>query len=355
MIKKKDMQLNKNQKSLINKVIEGWERAELIDVDVANKLKAFDTVQEIDWAKVSKYSFWLAIASIVIAIGTLFADKWIISLITYIFEAPKIVLSILFAILSALTFYFGWKFEKKSPQKSFSIAFIQLLGAVFLSFSFIYLLEIFDKNQFEVTTILALSTLSYALLGYSFRSVPLWILALCSFVACYISFTEEWTSYGNYFLGMNFPLRITVLAFILYAATLLLKNNKALQLFMPSSQLFSLLLLFFFLWILSISGNVPNVNHWEKTQQFSRIFWGIFAMVICLFAIYRGFKMQDNKLQLIGFLFFLLNMYTRYFEYFWNSMHKALFFALLGVSFWFIGTKAEKYWRQKIRPLEQVD
>ena len=346
------MQLNKNQKSLINKVIEGWERADLIDVDVANKLKAFDTVQEIDWAKVSKYSFWLAIASIVIAIGTLFADKWIISLITYIFEAPKIVLSILFAILSAVTFYLGWVFENKNPQKSFSIAFIQLLGAVFLSFSFIYLLEIFDKNQFEFTTILAVSTLCYALLGFLFRSVPLWILALCSLVACYVSFTEEWTSYGNYFLGMNFPLRITVLAFILYAATLLLKNNKVLQLFIPSSQLFSLLLLFFFLWILSISGNVPNVNHWEKTQQFSRSIWGIFAMVICLFAIYRGFKMQDNKLQFIGFLFFLLNMYTRYFEYFWNSMHKALFFALLGVSFWFIGTKAEKYWRQKIKPLD---
>ena len=59
MIKKKGMQLNKNQKSLINKVIEGWERADLIDVDLANKLKGFDTVQEIDWAKVSKYSFWL--------------------------------------------------------------------------------------------------------------------------------------------------------------------------------------------------------------------------------------------------------------------------------------------------------
>lgn len=180
------------------------------------------------------------------------------------FEAPKIVLSILFAILSAVTFYFGWVFENKNPQKSFSIAFIQLLGAVFLSFSFIYLLEIFDKNQFEFTTILAVSTLSYALLGFSFRSVPLWILALFSLVACYVSFTEEWTSNGNYFLGMNFPLRITVLAFMLYIATSLLKNNKALQLFIPSSQLFSLLLLFFFLWILSISGNVPNVEHWEN-------------------------------------------------------------------------------------------
>jgi len=139
MIKEIDMQLNKNQKSLINKVIEGWENADLIDVDTANKLKAFDTVQEMDWAKLSKYSFWLAIASIIIAIGTLFADKWIISLITYIFEAPKIVLSILFAILSAVTFFLGWKFEKKNPQKSFSIPLYSYWVRSFLVFrSFIF-------------------------------------------------------------------------------------------------------------------------------------------------------------------------------------------------------------------------
>ena len=100
------MELNKTQKALLNKVIDGWESAEIIEKDLAVKLKEFDTIQEIDWAKVSKYSFWLAIASIVIALGTLFADEWILSAITYIFEAPKIVLCILFAVLAAATFYF---------------------------------------------------------------------------------------------------------------------------------------------------------------------------------------------------------------------------------------------------------
>jgi hypothetical protein len=343
------MELNKTQKALLNKVIDGWESAEIIEKDLAVKLKEFDTIQEIDWAKVSKYSFWLAIASIVIALGTLFADEWILSAITYIFEAPKIVLCILFAALTAATFYFGLKFEKGNPQKSFSITFIQLLGAVFLSFSFVYLLQIYDKNQFEISSIFALSTLSYAFLGYQFRSIPLWVLALFSLVACYVSFTDEWTQSGNYFLGMNFPLRITVLATLLYAATFLLKSSKVLQDFVPSSRLFSILLLFLFLWILSISGNVPDYSYWEKTKQISRIFWGILAMVICLITVYRGFKTQDNRLQIIGFTFFLLNMYTRYFEYFWNSMHKALFFALLGISFWLIGTKAEKYWRKEMK------
>lgn len=54
------MQLNKNQKSLVNKVIEGWEKADLIDVDTANKLKAFDTVQKLTGLKCQNILFgWL--------------------------------------------------------------------------------------------------------------------------------------------------------------------------------------------------------------------------------------------------------------------------------------------------------
>ena len=40
----------------------------------------------------------------------------------------------------------------------------------------------------------------------------------------------------------------------------------------------------------------------------------------------------------------LINIYTRYFEYFWDVTDKALFFIILGLSFWLIGRKAEKIW-----------
>jgi hypothetical protein len=341
------MQLNKNQKALVDKVIDGWQHAELIPEDLSIKLKEFDTVRAIDWAKISKYSFWLAIVSLIIALGSLFADKWIISMITYIFKAPKLALSGLFALLAAGTFYFGVGFERKHPQKTFTIAFLHLLGAVFLGFAFVYLIEIYEKNSYKISSIFALSTISYALLGYHFRSVPLWILALCSLVACFGSFTDEWTRSGHYFLGMNFPLRFTVLATLLYLASFLLRRSSILQHFEPSSQLFSLLLLFFFLWILSISGNTPDYDTWEKTKQINLLFWGVLALILSFLAAYRGFKTQDNRLQVIGFVFILLNMYTRFIEYFWNSMHKAFFFAVLGISFWLIGTKAEKYWRKE--------
>lgn len=43
-----------------------------------------------------------------------------------------------------------------------------------------------------------------------------------------------------------------------------------------------------------------------------------------------------------GITFLFNNLYTRDFEYFWKDTHKAIFFGVLGVSFWFLGQNAEK-------------
>ena len=40
-----------------------------------------------------------------------------------------------------------------------------------------------------------------------------------------------------------------------------------------------------------------------------------------------------------GLTFLFINLYTRFFEHFWDHMHKAIFFALLAVSFWCLGTQ----------------
>ena len=45
-----------------------------------------------------------------------------------------------------------------------------------------------------------------------------------------------------------------------------------------------------------------------------------------------------------GLTFLFINLYTRFFEYLWDSLHKAVFFAVLAVSFWLLGSKAETLW-----------
>ena len=54
--------------------------------------------------------------------------------------------------------------------------------------------------------------------------------------------------------------------------------------------------------------------------------------------------------------FFFINLYTALFQYFWNGLHKAIFFAILAASFWLLGRKAESLWKMKsFRKQAEVD
>ena len=61
-------------------------------------------------------------------------------------------------------------------------------------------------------------------------------------------------------------------------------------------------------------------------------------------AIWYGLRRDDGVLRGFGLTFLFINLYTRFFEYFWDSLHKAAFFALCAIGFWYIGSRAEAIW-----------
>ena len=50
-----------------------------------------------------------------------------------------------------------------------------------------------------------------------------------------------------------------------------------------------------------------------------------------------------------GAVFLAINVYTRFFENFWSSMNKGVFFLILGASLWLLGSKAERIWNASRR------
>ena len=46
-------------------------------------------------------------------------------------------------------------------------------------------------------------------------------------------------------------------------------------------------------------------------------------------------------LRLFGISFLAINLYTRYFEFFWDGLHKVVFFLVLAASLALIGRYAE--------------
>jgi hypothetical protein len=124
----------------------------------------------------------------------------------------------------------------------------------------------------------------------------------------------------------------------------LFKKVRVLEEFSHSTYACGLLYLFIALWILSIFGNYGDASSWYSARQIELFHWGILFALAAIAAIAYGLKYDDYTSRAFGITFLFINLYTKYFEYFWETTHKAIFFLILAVSFWIIGTRAEKIW-----------
>ena len=66
---------------------------------------------------------------------------------------------------------------------------------------------------------------------------------------------------------------------------------------------------------------------------------------------YLGVRYNDDIARDFAVLFLLINLYTRYFEYFWDSMNKGLFFLVLALTFGVLGRWLEKKKRSGVAGL----
>ena len=152
------------------------------------------------------------------------------------------------------------------------------------------------------------------------------------------------SGWGVYYLGMNYPLRFILFGGILVGATFILEHTHWFRHFFKSTLVMGLLYLFIALWIMSIFGNYGDMSSWYKVKQIELFHWSLMFGLVAGASIYHGLRFDNGITKGFGITFLFINLYTRYFEYFWDALHKSIFFALLGITFWFVGTKAEKIW-----------
>lgn len=128
----------------------------------------------------AKYSFWLAICSIIISVLTALTDKWLIELIQKLFSAPDIVKFISLAILSASLYFVGLHRKRRFPEKLYSNEAFFFLGVLATAVSIVYLGKILNTGSGHFSLFLLLASVIYAVLGLLFPSKLVWIFALLS-------------------------------------------------------------------------------------------------------------------------------------------------------------------------------
>lgn len=338
-------QLDRQEQQLMDYAIGYWKEQRLIDEELAVKLQASYTVKGFDWRRLAQYSFWIALSCIVLAFLSLFIDKEILELFSRIYNTPDIVISFLFAGIACASYYFGYQNKIKHPEKVFSNESIMLIGVFGTAAAVGYLGKVIGKTDGSYSLIFFLSITIYILLAIKLSSKTIWTFMLIALGIWFATETAYHSNWGFKFWGMNYPMRFCLFGTLLTTFAIFFQSKVGgVQQFTKLTYLIGLLYLLTALWLLSIFGNYSDLNKWAAVKQYHIFYWGLIASAISLFFAWYGLKKKDPIAREVGLTFLLINVYTRYFEYLWDNINRAIFFALLALSFWFIGKWAERLW-----------
>lgn len=337
---------NKSESEILDEAISHWENEHLISGETARKLRNSYEIKGFDWKRLAKYSFWVALVCGIVALASLVIDDKVIRMLQKLYDTPDIVIAVISAALTAFFFYRGNQEKKTHPEKEFSNEALLFLGVLFTASTIAFLGKSLNNWSGHFSWLFLISVGVYAVLAIHFQSRLIWVFALISLGSWFGTETGYQTNWAWYFLGMNYPLRFTLFGGLMVFVSSLVRMERlqALRHFREVTYLSGLFYLFVSLWLLSVFGNFASLQDWLKIDQLKLFYWAILSAAVAIGFMFYGLKFNDPIAREFGITFLLINIYTRYFEYFWDSMNKTLFFAILAISFWLIGRKAEKIW-----------
>ncbi len=338
------MKLPRKQAAILRDALQQWRQAGILPDAEAVMLADTIEVQTFDWRRLAKYSFWVSLVCIVTAVSSVLADRFLMELFRQLFAAPYLVKCAAMAVLAAGLYRWGLTRRAQYPDRAYSNEAIMFLGILATASAIYQLGKAFDTGSGHFSLLILLSFIVYGVLGLAMQSNLIWVFALASLGGWMGTETGYVSGWGAYYLGMNYPLRFVLFGGLLTACALAIESHEPMKRFFRSTLSMGLLYLFIALWIMSIFGNYGDMHAWERVKQIELFHWSIlFALTACG-AIYHGLKYDNGITKGFGLTFLFINLYTRFFELFWNSLHKAIFFAVLGISFWYLGGKAEAIW-----------
>ncbi len=339
-----DIKVNKRQSQLLNDTIEQWQQQQLIDNQQAQQLRQSYHVISFDWKLLAVYSFWVAIACFILSVILLVADDYLISLLSRLINTPASVLTILSTIIAGLLFYFGVKRRQRYPEKTVSNEAMFFFGVLITAVASGFLSHTAMAQNWRESLFILLPTITYLIIGIQLRSVLVWLFALLG-VGLWVLTETSYLAQNHYlFWGMNIPLRFIFVGILIVGLSAIFKPHSRFYFAKEATQFVGLMYFFNALWMLTIFGNYDSLSAWSHVKQIELWGWSVAMVFLTLSAILYGIKNNNPLVRAFGIIFLLLCLYSRYFEFFWGTLHKALFFAILALSFWWIGSRAEKLW-----------
>lgn len=342
------LDVNKREREIIEQALDHWREQQLISSDQQLILKENLDDKGFEWGILARYAFWIALASLIFSVVSLFSDDYLTTLIERFYETPNVVFCLSFSGLAILFYYLGFRNKTKHPDRTFSSETLMLAGAFSTAAAIGFLGQVLSRENSHYTLLFLLSIVVYGILSVRLRSKLLWVFMLVALGIWFATETAYHSNWGFRFWGMNYPLRFTIFGIILTLFAVFIQPQiKRIEGFTSISFVVGLLYTMIALWLLSIFGNYSDWDSWSGVRQYEIFYWGVLGIIISLGLAWYGMKTKDHVSRDIGFVFFILNLYTRFVEYLWDNLNRTIFFLLLAISFWFVGRWAERIWKKK--------
>ncbi len=340
------MKLDKKEAATIINAIRFWEDSQKISPELAEELRNSYEVRSSNVDTIAWYAFISAISCGLLAFGALVIDEKWIELLRKRWEFSEATVGIGFTLVAGVFVYLARRRKLKYPTSQISNESYTITIALSVAVAIAYWtrsLGLFNGNYAQP---LLIATIVYGLIGGFLPSQLLWVIMLLSLTGWWAVQIYEWSGGGFRLAGMNYPLSMTLLGLLIWASSWLVEKIKPLVSFERATYTFGLVLFLFAAWMLSIFGNYDDLGRWSAIKQGTLWYWSAgFTVVLATLTAY-AFRSKNDTLRDICLVFFLANIYTRYFEYFWDRTNKGIFFAILAFSFWWVGRKAEQ-WRNQ--------
>lgn len=337
------MRVNKKEARLLEDAIEQWQKDNLLEAQKAEQLKSSISSYRSEFDSLAFYASIAAVSCALLAFGALVLDEKWIERLRKLFEFSEIIIALIFSALSILIIWIAKRSVRKFPYAFLANESFTILIALTIGVSIAYFARSFNANYLTYGLGIFITAIMYGMAALYLRSKLLWSCMLLALITSWATQTYAWSSDVNhsYFLGMNYPLRMAVFGVLMVLSSSLLNFHKLFQKFYNLTWYASWIFFLISALFLSASGNW-SYDVWAAIKQGKLFLWAIAYTILLVALLIYSVKRRDDTLRDIAIVFFLLNIYTRYFEYFWDRTNKGLFFALLALSFWLIGKKAEQ-------------
>lgn len=326
------MEVDKQEERLLREAIREWEEGGLLTGEQADWLKGTITPKK-ERQQLAQYFFIIAISCGLLAFGALFIDEKLLEQLRRTFLLSNWTIALGAFGLAACCLYQTHRRREKLTKAAYEIYLIpcgllSLIGLVYLC------KEI--GNGASYSFFLGAAALMLAALSYGFRSAVLWIGFILAAMGWFGAFSTAF-SRNNLFLGMNYPVRFTVFGLLVIALSFVQRQIPRIADAYRATYHTGLLIFFTGFWGVSVFGNYGFLDEWARVRQTHVLGYSVAFGLVTAFTLYLGVKNGDEAVRDYSVLFLLLNLYTRYFEYFWDTLNKGLFFLVLAVSFWLVG------------------